>query len=225
MPTLLHHPLDPASRLVRLMLAEYGVTAELEEASPWVRGKNLTDLNPAATVPLLTDRGMTPVIGPLAVIHFIEEHYAPDTVAGLVPADGEDRAEMWRLYDWVMGRFNDEVTRYVIEEKVGKREQKAGTPDPSILRAAKVNLSEHLAYFTYLFATRRWLGGDLMTMADFALAAHLSALDYLGDVNWGSAHETRDWFARIKSRPAFRPLLTDKVFGMPPSKSYADLDF
>ncbi|UJQ93288.1 glutathione S-transferase family protein [Mariluticola halotolerans] len=225
MTKLLHHKLDPASRMVRLMLAEYGAEIELEDASPWLRPASLTDLNPAATVPLLLEHGMAPIIGPLAVVHFVEERYTPDMVAGLVPADIGGRAEMWRLYDWVMGKFNDEVTRYILEEKIGRREQKAGAPDPSALRAAKANLAEHLQYFAYLFATRRWLGGDAMTLADFALAGHLSALDYLGDIDWAATGETRDWYARIKSRPAFRPLLGDRLVGTTPSKSYADLDF
>ena len=124
-----------------------------------------------------------------------------------------------------MDKFNDEVTHYILEEKIGRREQNDGTPDPSALRAAKANLGEHLRYFAYLFATRRWLAGDAMSLADFALAAHLSALDYLGDIDWSVSAETGDWYARIKSRPSFRPLLGDRVIHLPPSKSYADLDF
>jgi len=222
---LLHHKLDPASRLVRLMLAEYGVEVELEEASLWKRGINLDAIDPAAIVPLLIGEDVSPVVGPLACIHYIEEAHAPEPSARLVPETAMQKAEMWRLYDWVMGKFNDEITRYFLEEKIGKREQKRGTPDPSALRAAKANLSEHLQYFAYLFATRRWLGGDTMTLADFALAAHLSALDYLGDIDWPAAEETRDWYARIKSRPAFRVLLGDRVVGMPAAATYADLDF
>lgn len=225
MPKLLHHKLDPASRLVRLMLAEYGVETEYAEASPWLHSAELAEIDPAATVPLIIEDGVPPIIGGLACIHFIEERYAPDMVAGLVPAYIEGRSEMWRLHEWIMGKFNDEVTRYILEEKIGRREQRSGAPDPSALRAAKANLGEHMQYFTYLLATRRWLGGEEMTLADFALAAHFSALDYLGDIDWSTAGETRDWYARIKSRPAFRPLLGDRVVGTPASATYADLDF
>ncbi len=94
-----------------------------------------------------------------------------------------------------------------------------------MLRVAKANLAEHLHYFNWLFATRTWMAGDTMTLADFALAAHLSSLDYLGDVLWDSSLETRQWYARIKSRPAFRALLGDRVAGMPAATGYADLDF
>jgi glutathione S-transferase len=225
MPRLLHHPLDPASRLARLMFAEYGVPIELQEIKPWVRDPALLEINPAATVPILFDGGEPPIVGALAVIHAIEERYAPTAVAGLFPAVAADRAEMWRLMEWVLGKLNDEVTRYVIEEKIVKRDRKGGTPDPAVLRVAKANLVEHMLYFNWLFATRHWVAGNAMTLADFALAAHLSCLDYLGDVNWEGAGETRDWYARMKSRPAFRPLLGDRVTGMPAHAGYADLDF
>lgn len=225
MPRLLHHPLDPASRLARLMFAEYGVPIELQEIKPWVRDPGLLEINPAATVPILFEGGEPPIVGALAVIHSIEERYSPTAVAGLFPAVASDRAEMWRLMEWVLGKLNDEVTRYVIEEKIVKRDRKSGTPDPSVLRVAKANLVEHMLYFNWLFATRHWVAGDSMTLADFALASHLSCLDYLGDVNWEGAGETRDWYARIKSRPAFRTLLSDRVTGMPAHQGYADLDF
>ena len=137
----------------------------------------------------------------------------------------ERAAETWRLVEWVLFKLNDEVTRYVLEEKIVKRDERGATPDPSVLRVAKTNLNEHMLYFNWLFATRQWLAGDTMTLADFALAAHLSTLDYLGDIDWGKAGETRDWYSRIKSRPAFRTLLNDRVVAMPPHRGYADLDF
>jgi glutathione S-transferase len=207
------------------MFSEYGVTIELEDIKPWRREPQLLELNPAATVPILIDEGEPPAVGVLAVVHAIEDRYSPSAVAGLFPSHGRDRAEMWRLGEWVLMKLNDEVTRYVIEEKIVKRDKPGTTPEPGVLRVAKANLVEHLRYFNWLFATRQWLAGETMTLADFALAAHLSALDYLGDVDWDTSVETRNWYARIKSRPAFRTLLGDRVAGMPPHAGYADLDF
>ena len=207
------------------MLAEYGIGLDLEDIKPWRRDANFLELNPAATVPVLIDEGQPNAVGVLATIHAIEDRYSPAAVAGLFPAQPKDRAEMWRLCEWVLMKLNDEVTRYVIEEKIVKRDLPGATPDPGVLRVAKANLTEHMLYFNWLFATRQWIAGDVMTLADFALGAHLSALDYLGDVNWETAVEVRHWYARIKSRPAFRTLLNDRVGGMPPHAGYADLDF
>jgi glutathione S-transferase len=224
MPRLLQHRLDPASRLARLMLAEYGVPVDLEEVKPWLREAHILEMNPAASGPILIEGGGPPIVGALAIIHAIEDRWSPTAVAGLMPAQSGDRAEMWRLLDWVLGKLNDEVTRYVFEEKIVKRDKRA-TPDPAVLRVAKANLTEHLLYFNWLCATRTWIAGDTMTLADFALAAHLSTLDYLGDVDWATSDETKQWYARIKSRPAFRTLLNDRVAGMPASAGYSDLDF
>ena len=226
MPSLVHYPLDPASRLIRLMCAEYGVPLDLEEIKPWLREEALLEINPAATLPILFTESEQPVVGIMATIHAVEDFYTPDAVEGLFPADPMARAEMWRLVEWVLVKLNDEVTRYLVEEKIAKRDIRGATPEPSVLRAAKANLTEHLLYFNYLLASRNWLGGDEMSLADFALAAHVSTLDYMGDIDWSKVPiETRDWYSRIKSRPAFRTLLNDRVTAMPPSKGYADLDF
>jgi glutathione S-transferase len=225
MPSLLHHPLDPSSRIIRLMCAEYGVPLDMEEIKPWLREPTLLEINPAATLPILLDDSDTPIVGILAAIHMVEDLWSPNVVSGLVPADPGPRAEMWRLLEWILTKLNEEVTRYILEEKIVKRDQRGATPDPSVLRVAKANLTEHMLYFNWLLATRSWLGGDSMTLADFALAAHFSTLDYLGDMDWSKAGETRDWYSRIKSRPAFRTLLNDRVVAMPPHAGYADLDF
>jgi glutathione S-transferase len=44
-------------------------------------------------------------------------------------------------------------------------------------------------------------------------------------VPWTDYHPAKDWYARIKSRPSFRALLSDHIPGVPPSKHYANLDF
>jgi glutathione S-transferase len=226
MPSLVHHPLDPASRLVRLMCAEYGVPLDLDEIKPWLREEALLAINPAATLPILFTETDQPVVGIMATIHAVEDLYAPETVEGLIPADVMARAEMWRLVEWALVKLNEEVTRYLVEEKIAKRDIRGATPEPAVLRAAKTNFTEHLLYFNYLLASRSWVAGDEMSLADFALAAHISTLDYMGDIDWAKVPaETRDWYSRIKSRPAFRTLLNDRVVAMPPSKGYADLDF
>jgi len=225
MPRLLQHRLDPASRLARLMFAEYGVGIDLDDIKPWARDPGLLEINPAGTVPILLENSIPPVVGVMAVIHAIEDRYSPNMVSGLIPSAPALRNEMWRLNEWVLVKLNDEVTRYILEEKIVKRDQRGAVPEPGVLRVAKANLAEHLNYFNWLFATRQWIAGELMTLADFALAAHLSSLDYLGDVLWDSSVETRQWYARIKSRPAFRTLLNDRVAGMPAAAGYADLDF
>ena len=121
------------------------------------------------------------------------------------------RAEMWRLLEWVLVKLNDEVTRYILEEKIVKRDQRGATPEPSVLRVAKANLAEHLLYFNWLFATRQWIAGDDHDARRFrARRAPLDASTIWAMCSGTPRAETRQWYARIKSRPAFRTLLNDR---------------
>ena len=104
-------------------------------------------------------------------------------------------------------------------------EQGGGPPSTDVLRAAKANVRYHLAYIGWLARTRNFLAGDQLTYADLAAAAHLSALDYLGDVPWNEDDAAKAWYVRIKSRPSFRPLLSEWMAGVPASAHYVDLDF
>jgi glutathione S-transferase len=134
-----------------------------------------------------------------------------------------------RLASWFNDKFHSEVSGPLVTERVFKRhmtkEQGGGPPDTEALRAARNNIRYHLAYIGWLVRTRDWLAGEQLTLADLAAAAHLSVADYLGEVPWTEDDIAKHWYARVKSRPSFRPLLTETLAGVPPSKTYADLDF
>jgi len=76
-----------------------------------------------------------------------------------------------------------------------------------------------------LLAERDWLAGRRMSQADLIAAAHVSVLDYFGEVQWKTWPALKTWYMRLKSRPCFRPLLGDRFQGLPPVAHYADLDF
>jgi glutathione S-transferase len=117
------------------------------------------------------------------------------------------------------------VTRNLLGEKFMKRLLGGGQPDVAAIRAGYANLKGHMEYLGWLAETRKWLAGNELSLADFAAAGHLSALDFTGEIDWSVSHAARDWYARMKSRPSFRPLLTDRVAGVDPPLHYADLDF
>jgi glutathione S-transferase len=100
-----------------------------------------------------------------------------------------------------------------------------GGPDSAAIRAGKVNIGIHLDYIGWLAERRNWLAGGIFSMADLIAAAQISAMDYLGDIPWDDHAAAKDWYARMKSRPSFRPLLADNLPGAPPPAHYADLDF
>ena len=93
------------------------------------------------------------------------------------------------------------------------------------MRAIRANLRYHLKYLNFLADQRDWLAGDQFSFADMAAAAHLSAIDYLGEISWADAPCAKSWYSRVKSRRSLRAILADKLPGQPPPPHYADLDF
>lgn len=230
MLTLFQHPLCPRSRYVRLILNEYGIEARLVEERAWERREEFLVLNPAAELPVLVADGQPAVPGTAIIAEYIEETHAADLTDGrLLPESIGARVEVRRLASWFNDKFYEEVSGPLVLERVFKRhmtkEQGGGPPDTDQLRAARRNIRYHLHYIGWLVRTRDWLAGNELTLADLAAAAHLSACDYLGEVPWNEDDVAKHWYARVKSRPSFRPLLTEQLAGIPASATYADLDF
>ncbi len=222
MRLLYHFVLSPLSRKIRIILQEKGLDFTLKQEKAWERRPEFLALNPAGEVPVLIEPEGTVLADAAAIAEFLDETYRDKLLIGLNPAD---RAETRRLVGWFDGKMNREVTDNLLGERIMKRLSGVGQPDSGAIRAGKANLAHHLEYISYLAERRRWLAGDHFSVADISAAAHLSALDYLGDVPWDEHEAAKEWYARIKSRPSFRPLLADYLPGTPPPKHYADLDF
>jgi glutathione S-transferase len=227
MPSLVHFTLDPFSRRLRLALAEYGVPVELIDEEPWEPSPDIFELNPAGTLPVYLEDAATPLSGIEAISEYLEE--TKSARISLIPGDALERAEVRRLTGWFDGKFYAEVTEPMLTEKVirrfMRREMGGGGPDTTRVRMAMSLLRNHLDYIGHLVDHRPWLAGNELSNADLAAAAHLSAIDYSGDVPWADYPSAKSWYQRVKSRPSFRPLLADTIRGMAPGPHYADLDF
>jgi glutathione S-transferase len=230
MLTIYHHPFCPHSRFIRLALTEHGIEHHLVEERSWDRRKDFLVLNPAATTPVIVTEGYPPVTGAAAIAEFLDEIRGAElNEHRLMPTETARRVEVRRLSSWFNDKFFAEVSGPLVVERFYKRlmrvEQGGGPPDTEAIRAAKTNVRYHLSYIGWLVRTRDWLAGERMTFADLAAAAQISAVDYLGDVPWSEDEAAKTWYARVKSRPSFRPILAETFPGQPPAASYADLDF
>jgi len=222
MRVLYHFLLSPFSRKVRVVLAEKNLDFTMKAEKPWERRPEFLALNPAGEVPVLIEPDSTVLAGCNAIVEYLDEVYREKMLIGI---NAIDRAEVRRLVEWFDSKMNREVTENLVGEKIMKRLIGEGHPNSQAIRAGHANLPHHLDYIGYLVDRRRWLAGDHFSVADITAAAHLSTLDYLGDVPWEEHELAREWYARIKSRPSFRAILADHVAGLPPPKHYADLDF
>ena len=222
MRILYHMPLSPFCRKVRITLKEKGLPFELRGENVWERRDEFLSLNPAGCVPVLVEADDTAIVDSSAIAEYLQEVQPQPDLLGATPAE---RAETRRLIAWFDDKFYQEATRNVFGEKVMKRFLGRGEPDSATVRAGLANIRVHLDYIAYLTERRAWLAGERFSMADVAAAAQLSSIDYIGDVPWSHQDAARDWYARVKSRPSFQPLLEDRIPGLRPSSHYDDLDF
>lgn len=174
-------------------------------------------------VPVLVDINSQIISDSKAIHEYLDELYPEPNLTG---NDIAQRVETRRLTNWFDDKFAREVSKPFIYEKIFKRyAQDTGSPNSNVIRAAKDQLFLHLDYIGYLFNTRSWLAGDVFSLADITAAAHLSVIDYLGAIDWEYNKDAKHWYMRIKSRPAFRTFLADKVAGLTAAAHYSDLDF
>jgi glutathione S-transferase len=230
MLTLFHHPFCPHSRFVRLALGEYGIAVRPVEERVWERRPEFLAINPACSTPVLVEEGHPAVPGAAIIAEYLDETRGGKLAdARLMGAQPGQRVEVRRLMSWFNDKFFAEVSGPLTMERLYKRQMPVsaggGSPDTDAIRVARHNIKYHLAYVGWLVRTRDWLAGPRMSYADLAAAAHLSAVDYLGDVPWSEDETAKTWYARVKSRPSFRPILSETLAGIPPSETYANLDF
>ncbi len=227
---LVHHPVSAGCRYVRLILGEYDQNADLIEEKYWQRRPQLLALNPAGTLPIMVDNSVEPISGAIVIGEYLDEtRGALMRERRLMPENPHTRAEVRRLVEWFLTKMEDEVVRYLAGGRILKllmrQQEGGGPPDAATLRAGRINLKNHMRYISHLTATRNWLAGARISHADMAGAAVISILDYLGEISWNDVPALKEWYARMKSRPSFRPLLADKIIGLAPVSHYVDLDF
>ncbi len=222
MRVLYHMPLSPYARKVRLVLAEKRLPFELRPEKVWERRPEYLEMNAAGTVPTLIEDNSLIIPDSTVICEYLDEAYPDSSLMGHTL---EERIEVRRLAAWFDGKFAAEVTANLYGEKHLRRLTGRGNPDPAAIRTGYIAMRYHLDYIGWLAETRKWLAGSMLSLADFAAAAHLSTLDFLGEVDWSVSLPTKEWYARMKSRPSFRAVLSDRVPGVMPAPHYADLDF
>lgn len=222
---LYHFAFDPGSRTARLALGEARVEFAETVVRPWEDGCPVAALNPSGMPPVLqvTEAGRALTLcEPAAILGWLEDRSKEPF---LMPVDPAERAETRRLTAWFDRRFNDEVNAVLLHERMEKPLLRLGPPEARALRAGREALKAHLTMLEGLLATRDALAGRRISRADMVAAAHLSVLDYFGEVGWAAYPGLKTWYMKLKSRPCFRPLLGDRFPGVQPSAWYHDLDF
>ncbi|MDA0819327.1 MAG: glutathione S-transferase family protein [Proteobacteria bacterium] len=219
---LYQFPLCPFSRKIRLLLAEKNVAYEMLREDPWSASDYFWNLNPAGRTPVLAHQKHDLVLcDSRAIAEYFEETVDKSP---MINGTSANRAEIRRLVALFDEDFYNDVTSPLLNERMKKRIVLNQPPDSRVLREAMKLAHGHLDYMDWLIDNRPWLAGSTMSLADLAAAAQISVADYLGGIDWAGHEQTRGWYAVFKSRPSFRPLLTERMGVIQPPSHYAKVD-
>ncbi len=216
--------------MARIALAEKKLKVKEIIIDPWSPEPEFLNLTAEGAPPVLVDltqHGTLTISGARSITEYANDGSKRNP---LLSEDPFERAEARRLCAWFDTRFTEEVDSYILAEKIeravlSQTQFDVGAADPDVLREGRANLDDHLTYLTTLLEKRDWLAGRRYSLGDIAAAAHLSCLDFLGEISWRDRPILKDWYQKIKSRPALRGLLGDRVAGLRPPRYYTDLDF
>lgn len=224
MRTLYHFSLCPFSRKIRLLLREKDIAHEPVTEPFWEERPVFTALSPLGKLPVLIEEDMTAYVEHEAIAQYLEEAYPETALRG---QNLLERAQVRTLCQWFDVHFAQEVTLPVLEERLYKFLRQEGEPDTKRLQLAYKRMVWHLELMSQRLQLHPWLGagGERFTLADISAAAQISVLDYFSEITWRHYPSLKAWYAVVKSRPSFRPLLSDRVPGFKPPAHYADLDF
>ena len=222
MADLYHYPLDAFGRIARIYLKEKSIDFQPIEDQPWQRKRTFNEFQMFSDLPALELSNKTVLQGIDSIINHFEKN---SRYASLFGSTENEIQEAHRIASLFNIYFFAEVTNNIVFEKVIKKYVDRSSPDSSSIRKGSANIKKYFDYIDWLTDCRNWLAGDNFTLADISAAAHISCLDYLGAIEWSNYPKTKEWYARIKSRPSFREILQDRISNIKPADHYDDLDF
>ena len=218
--TLVHFALCPYSRKIRLLLSEKGIAAELINIPPWELQPLYPRYGHSKLVPALKDNRGLVVTNSWVICEFIEETVpAPSLMIG----SAEQRAEIRRLIAWADDYLYAPLTLPLQIAALGTGPQPRRI-NPAMIDTTAETVDMFLDEIGYLLDYRAWLAGPALSLADLAIAAHLSVLDYFGAVDWTGHGQAQTWYSVLKSRRSFQPLLADRIEGIEPPGHYSKID-
>lgn len=191
--TLFSGPTDIFSHQVRIVLAEKGVSVEIEQVEMDNLPQDLIDLNPYQTVPTLVDRELT-LYESRIIMEYLDERFPHPPLMPVYPvARSESRLMMLRI----------EKNWYSLMNSI---EQSSGQEAES----ARRQLREELLAIAPIFGQTAYFMSEEFSLVDCYLAPLLWRLLQLGiELSGASSKELKGYMTRVFERDAFLVSLTE----------------
>jgi RNA polymerase-associated protein len=191
--TLFSGSTDIFSHQVRIVLAEKGVSVEIEQVEMDHLPQDLIDLNPYRTVPTLVDRELT-LFESRIIMEYLDERFPHPPLMPVYPvASGESRLMMHRIEnDWYS------LLRQIEQGSAQEAD------------AARKQLREELLAIAPIFSYMPYFKSEEFSLVDCYLAPLLWRLPELGiELSGTGSKELKGYMTRVFERDAFLASLTE----------------
>jgi len=193
--TLFSDPLSQYSHRVRIVLAEKGVTVDIEDIDSDAVTAEILEANPYGTLPTLVDRDLA-LYESKVVMEYLDERFPHPPLLPVYPvARAESRLWVYRIErDWC-----------------GLIDQILSDPASEKSDHARKEFQESLITIASIFEEMPYFMNEEFTIVDCCLAPMLWRLPQLGIVLPMNAQvkPLLDYMDRLFARPSFQESLTD----------------
>ena len=193
--TLFSDPMCQYSHRVRIVLAEKGVTVDIEDIDPKAVTEEILEANPYGTLPTLVDRDLA-LYESNVVMEYLDERFPHPPLLPVYPvARAESRLWIYRIErDWCV--LIDQIK---------------ASPDGKKADAARKEFRESLVTISGIFEEMPYFMSEEFTLVDCCLAPMLWRLPELGISLPNNRHvkPLHEYMERLFERPSFQESLTD----------------
>ncbi len=193
--TLFSDPLSQYSHRVRIVLAEKGVTVDIEDIDSDAVTEEILEANPYGSLPTLVDRDLA-LYESKVVMEYLDERFPHPPLLPVYPvARAESRLWVYRIErDWCV------LIDQILDD-----------PDSEKSHQARKEFRESLITIASIFDEMPYFMNEEFTIVDCCLAPMLWRLPQLGIVlpSNRQVKPLLDYMDRLFSRPSFQESLTD----------------
>jgi glutathione S-transferase len=194
-------PPSPNTWKVRAVAAHLGLPLELEFVD-LTKGASRTPaylaLNPTGRTPVLVDGDFK-----LWESNAIMQYIAGKTANSLWPNDARARADIARWQFWQLAHWGGEACQPLTFQRFVKQLFNLGPPDEAAVAKGTEAFNKEAKLLDAYLAAQKYLVGDALTLADFAVAAPLFYAKQ-AEMPVGPYPHLRGWFERVSALPCWR---------------------
>lgn len=193
-------PPSPRTWQARGVAAHLGIPLDFEFVDPtkgMQRAPEYLALNPSGRAPTLVDGDFR-----LWETAAIAQYLASQKPNTLWPDDVRTRADIMRWQSWQIAHWSGNACEPLLVERIVKQILNAGPPNEAIVARALEAFHREARMLEAHLAKQRYLVGDAITLADFAVAPTLFYAERAG-LPLADYPKIREWFGRVAALPCW----------------------